>query len=74
MTRWLYGWMECLVRQRLTLRHSPLCAQQIHDMNPARLLYLHEGACVDAVVENWAEEKLDVKEGSRQGCGRLQLR
>ena len=51
-----------------TVDPSPLTV--VRTTNPrhepgTRLLYLHEGACVDAVVENWAEEKLDVKEGSR---------
>ena len=30
-----------------------------------RLIYLHDKACVDALVEQWPERTIDVKEGSR---------
>ena len=31
----------------------------------SHLFYLHEKACVDAVVEQWPDRTIDVKEGSR---------
>ena len=30
-----------------------------------RLLFVHENACVDALVEPWPESEIDIKEGSR---------
>ena len=30
-----------------------------------RLLFVHDGGCVDAMVEPWPEAEIDIKEGSR---------
>ena len=42
-----------------SLARSPLCSVG------TRLLYLHEGACADAVVEEWTTVPVDPKDGSR---------